>query len=181
MITYRRPLKASDIYDVGISTKPQIRQNVFWSIGYKSSEMRKIHKPNKNDGPMEINFGRRPRWNCPRDEHENENEEEIPLDFQISASQKMNSNNPSERRLLPGLRSQTLPVSKIPRSEDATLSPPRKIPRSRTGPNPGIDNWSDIFSPPTFFEYYDWFLILSFRFSFLRSIFFAISGWSLKQ
>ena len=45
MITYKRPLKASDIYDVSISTLPKFEQNVFWSIGYKSSEMRKIHKP----------------------------------------------------------------------------------------------------------------------------------------
>ena len=161
MITYKRPLKASDIYDVSISTLPKLQQNVFWSIGYKSSEMRKIHKPKKNEEPIPLNFGRRPRWNCPVDGEEFEKEDldddgENGIDFSLkmSESKTVGTNEPPERRRVPKPTSQITtqyPYTNIhsSKSKNERIPPRRKIPRSRTGSDSPINNWSDIFSPPT--------------------------------
>ena len=103
MITYKRPLRASDMYDVSISTLPKFGQNVFWSIGYKSSEMRKIHKPKKNHEPIPIIFGRRPKWNCPIDgedfEKELDEEDVSGIDFEMSESKTIGNNESSDSLL----------------------------------------------------------------------------------
>ena len=52
MLTFRRPLRSQDPYDISILTdKPQ---EVFWSVGYKKAEKRLKQKPLKNKG--NINF-----------------------------------------------------------------------------------------------------------------------------
>ena len=98
MITYRRPLKSSDTFDVRILTDPRTSQNIFWSVGYKSSAMRKKFKPDKNIGLVQINFGRRPQWNCPKGEDEEdvqaesiEAEDTFDFTFSPSASEKINA------------------------------------------------------------------------------------------
>ena len=55
-----------DPYDITISTKT--KQPTFWSVGYKSSTLRKKFSPLKNKAPHMVNFGRRPRWNCPKED-----------------------------------------------------------------------------------------------------------------
>ena len=152
MITYKRPLKASDIYDVSISAMPKQRQNVFWSIGYKSSEMRKIYKPLKNMKPIQINFGRRPKWNCPVDGQDAEEEENAPLDFQLSMSESQNvrlNKSPGRSRVKDSSFKKLKVIKTTPAPKSVTLPARRKIPRTKVGPNSSINNWSDIFSPPT--------------------------------
>ena len=148
MITYKRPLRASDIYDVSISPAPKVTQSVFWSIGYKSSEMRKIHKPQKNNDPLQINFGRRPKWNCPIDGQEKESSNEDQIEFDLSISHPTRS-RPNKTPFQEGPKQRKPQLRKPPAPRDITLPPRKKIPRSRVGPNSQIDNWSDIFSPPT--------------------------------
>ena len=153
MITYKRPLKASDTYDVSISTLPKFEQNVFWSIGYKSSEMRKIHKPKKNDEPIPIIFGRRPKWNCPVDgedfEKDIDDDGVSEIDFRISESKTIGTNESPERRR--PLKPNPPPTKQIqplkPKKERNPVR--RKLPRTRPGTNSPANNWSDIFSPPT--------------------------------
>ena len=155
MITYKRPLTASDIYDVSISTLPKLQQNVFWSIGYKSSEMRKMHKPKKNEDPIPINFGRRPKWNCPVDGEEFEKDFDddvdngIDFNLQMSESKTVGTNETPERRRIPKPTSQITQQFHSPIPKNERIPPRRKLPRSRTGSNSPINNWSDIFSPPT--------------------------------
>jgi hypothetical protein len=115
--------------------------------------MRKLYKPQKNEGPIEISFGRRPKWNCPVDGQESENEEDTTtLDFKLSTSEskKLGSNELTVRKRPPKPKIKKPQVFKNPLlPKAATLPPRRKIPRSNVGPNSRIDNWSDIFSPPT--------------------------------
>ena len=155
MITYKRPLKASDVYDVAISTLPKFQQNVFWSIGYKSSEMRKIHKPQKNDEPIPVVFGRRPKWNCPVEGEDFEKEVDDDITNGINFKLKMSESKSVERNEPPVKRRPSKPISPVSQQIQPTIpkkerNPPRrKIPRSRTGSNSPVNNWSDIFSPPT--------------------------------
>ena len=66
MLTIRRPVLATGAFDVDVELKK--RQNIFWSVGYKSASMRKSHKPVKNLEPITIEFGRNPAWNCPEEQ-----------------------------------------------------------------------------------------------------------------
>ena len=63
MLTFRRSVRPSDdAFDVPVLLdRPQ---NIFWSVGFKNPAVRKRRKPVKNKAPMEIDFGRSPRWNC---------------------------------------------------------------------------------------------------------------------
>ena len=50
MLTFRRPAAASDLHDVAVLLdRPQ---RVFWSIGYKSPDMRRRNQPMKNEGEV---------------------------------------------------------------------------------------------------------------------------------
>ncbi len=50
MLTIRRPLAAGDAYDADIVLDAP--QNLFFSVGYKSPQMRKKEKPIKNSGKL---------------------------------------------------------------------------------------------------------------------------------
>ena len=63
MLTMRRPLKSSG-RDFDVDVRLDEDQFLFWSVGYKSAAMRKAHKPLKNQSPIQVNFGRKPIWNC---------------------------------------------------------------------------------------------------------------------
>ncbi len=76
MLTMRRPLEAKGSYDVDISTKEE--QSIFWSVGYKSAALRKVHKPQKNKSPIYINFGRKPTWNCVENKDEKSSQQKQP-------------------------------------------------------------------------------------------------------
>ena len=177
MITYRRPLKSSDTFDVRILTNPRTSQNIFWSVGYKSSAMRKKFKPDKNIGLVQINFGRRPQWNCPKGEDEEdvqaesiEAEDTFDFTFSPSASEKINApsiiapnvpktssevisrKNGRERIAHVVRKKPKLSAPDVGSSRPAILRKPQRKPQSKLEGNVEANNWSDWFSPPTYPE-----------------------------
>ena len=88
MLTVQRSLNAKDEFDVNINLDAP--QNVFWSIGYKSPYMRRSNPPMKNKAPIQIDFGRRPFWNCPKD-----NEIGQTSDIQYDENNELFINEPS--------------------------------------------------------------------------------------
>ncbi|CAG0891716.1 unnamed protein product [Cyprideis torosa] len=64
MITYQRPLVASDDFDKSI--EPTRNQSVVWAVGRIDDEGTvSYHNDLRNSDPLLIQFGRSPEWNCP--------------------------------------------------------------------------------------------------------------------
>ena len=63
MLTFRRPLAASDEYDKAIL--PNTTQAVFWAIGPVNQTGETSHdRSNRIIADVFLTFGRSPQWNC---------------------------------------------------------------------------------------------------------------------
>ena len=130
MLTLRRPLKSFGDFDVDVQLDED--QFLFWSVGYKSAAMRKIHKPLKNQGPIQVNFGRKPRWNC----------QEKSDSKSVTSSDEDNVDVPRRRTtsvLTPAQEEQPQRVFRRPQRP--------KQPTRRN--KPPSNTWNDWLSPPT--------------------------------
>ncbi|XP_018574993.1 protein Skeletor, isoforms B/C-like, partial [Anoplophora glabripennis] len=106
IVTFQRPLKASDVYDLPISTNTS--QAVIWAIG-PLNQRREVSFHNhylKNN--LFIDFGRPARWNCPMPENEQpsmapvQSRNKIEPTVEIAASEPPTTSaptrNPNRRR-----------------------------------------------------------------------------------
>ena len=63
MLTFQRPLNASDRLDISIS--PDEHQAVIWAVGPVSEAGDVGYHRRRVRGDLQLHFGRKPAWNCP--------------------------------------------------------------------------------------------------------------------
>lgn len=62
IVTYQRPLKASDQYDLSIPVVGE--QAILWSVGLLNERKEVAYHRKYTKGTRLLNFGRKPQWNC---------------------------------------------------------------------------------------------------------------------
>lgn len=77
MLTYRKPLKASDAYDTEIYTNRS--QPIVWAIGPVNSKGETGYHTKRLEGTKMLDFARIPRWNCPISKKEKEDTQKSSL------------------------------------------------------------------------------------------------------
>lgn len=68
IVTFQRPLKATDRYDLQIT--PNASQAIVWAIGPLNQRLEVSYHSLYTKGDRFIQFGREPQWNCPLSEAE---------------------------------------------------------------------------------------------------------------
>lgn len=155
MLTFKRPLKARGNYDVDILVNTD--QYIFWSVGFKSAAMRKIHKPLKNLDPIGVNFGRKPTWNCltagnrPPSSAQKENKPAPP-----ASSQSKVVDQPRRRIASPSILTPPYDNKEQVKQVRRPAVRPTRRPVVRNRVRPSVvsspvtkNSWTDWFSPPT--------------------------------
>ncbi|XP_064074896.1 protein Skeletor, isoforms B/C isoform X1 [Vanessa tameamea] len=77
IVTYQRPLKASDFLDRPVLTN--VSQPIIWAIGPLNSKQEVSYHHHFTKGDKFIEFGRPPLWNCPMPEGEEEHRTSEPI------------------------------------------------------------------------------------------------------
>ena len=97
IVTFQRPLKASDRYDLPILTNGS--QAIVWALGPLNQRYEVSFHSQYTKGDRFIDFGRQPIWNCPMpegenkdDESEEENSHEIRVTPQRPAQEELTAN-----------------------------------------------------------------------------------------
>ncbi|CAH0554432.1 unnamed protein product [Brassicogethes aeneus] len=70
IVTYQRPLKASDKYDRSIYTNTNQSQAIIWAVGPLNQRDEVSFHSSYTKGDAFLNFGRPAKWNCPMPESE---------------------------------------------------------------------------------------------------------------
>ena len=153
MLTLQRPIKAKGAFDIDVDLVNE--QYIFWSVGYKSAAMRKIHKPLKNKEPIAINFGRIPVWNCMTGSGSRQGSSAGGMIKENKPPSKASGSLPTVDKPKRRITSQTIltPPTANNLNHRSQLSPkrlnPTKRPLVRQRPRPTQkQSWSDWFTPP---------------------------------
>ncbi|OWR41524.1 DOMON domain-containing protein [Danaus plexippus plexippus] len=138
IVTYQRPLKASDELDLPVYTN--ISQPIIWAIGPLNSKTQVSYHQHFTKGDRFIEFGRPPLWNCPMPEGEE--------DMRLSGE---DSTGPSEEEHKVVIRPNPVPTPKptskvipwdIPGIQ--CYEPPDGIFYAQMGPTGGKQGYSAI-------------------------------------